>query len=89
MHNAVKIVVSRRAKKQLEKIPEYIYRKYLYWVDLVKMVGTSQAKKYKGFHDEPLRGKEKARDQFDYQNTIGSFMWALYWINMTSLKLSR
>ena len=25
------------------------------------MVGTSQAKKYKGFHDEPLRGKRKGQ----------------------------
>jgi toxin HigB-1 len=55
----LKILVSRQAKKQLKLIPDHIYRKYLYWIDLLKTVGLLKARKYKGFHDEPLRGNRK------------------------------
>ena len=61
MEEAVKVVVSSRAKKQLEKTPEHIYRKCLYWIDLIKMIGLSEARKYKGFHDELLRGKREGQ----------------------------
>ena len=51
------IIVSKTAKKQLEIIPDHIYRKYLYWVDLLHTIGLVEARKYKGFHDEPLKGQ--------------------------------
>ncbi len=51
------IVLSRHATKQINNLPVHIYRKYLYWVDLIKSVGLYEARKYKGFHDEPLKGK--------------------------------
>ncbi len=51
------IILSKTAKKQLDKIPDHIYRKYLYWVDLLQTIGLLEARKYKGFHDEPLKGQ--------------------------------
>lgn len=54
-----KVLLSHTAKKQLDKVPDHIYRKYLYWVDLLASIGLREARKYKGFHDEPLRGKRQ------------------------------
>ncbi len=54
---AIRILLSRAAKRQLDKVPQHVYRKYLYWVDLLKDIGLREARRYKGFHDEPLKGK--------------------------------
>lgn len=53
----MKFILSKVAKKQLDKIPDHIFRKYLYWRDMVEAVGLLEARKYKGFHDEPLKGQ--------------------------------
>jgi hypothetical protein len=53
----VKIILSKTAKKQLDIVPDHIYRKYLYWIDLLQTIGLLEARKYKGFHDEPLKGE--------------------------------
>lgn len=55
----LKITISRKAKKQLEVVPGYIYRKFLYWVDLVQTIGLSESRKFKGFKDESLQGLRK------------------------------
>lgn len=55
----VKIILSRTAKKQLDIVPDHIYRKYLYWIDLLQTIGLLEARRYKGFHDEPLKGQRK------------------------------
>lgn len=52
----MEIIVSKQALKQLESIPHHIYRKYLYWNDLLEKYGLLETRKIKGFHDEPLRG---------------------------------
>ena len=52
----MRIILSRLAKKQLEIIPIHIFRKYLYWKDLLKKYGLIETRKFKGFHDEPLKG---------------------------------
>jgi proteic killer suppression protein len=53
----VKIVLNDLAKKQLSKTPDYIYRKYLYWINLISVIGIREARKHKGYHDEPLKGE--------------------------------
>ena len=55
----MKVILSSLAKKQLSRSPEYIARKFDYWVDLIKMLGLRETRKYKGFHDEPLQGDRK------------------------------
>lgn len=52
----MRIVVSKQAQKQLDIIPTHIYRKYLYWKDLLEKLGLLETRKIKGFHDEPLKG---------------------------------
>jgi len=57
----VKIILSKTAKKQLDTIPDHIYRKYLYWIDLLETIGLLEARRYQGFHDEPLKGERKGQ----------------------------
>ena len=57
----MEIKVSSVAKKQLKKVPEHINTKFEYWCDLLHTVGLLEARKYKGFHDEPLRGERKGQ----------------------------
>lgn len=57
MRFSLRIVLSKKAKAQLETVPEHIYRKFLYWNSLLVSIGLIEARKYKGFHDEPLKGK--------------------------------
>jgi proteic killer suppression protein len=52
----MKIVISKQAKKQLDECPHYIFRKYLYWNNLLETYGLIETRKIKGFHDEPLKG---------------------------------
>ena len=53
----MKIKVSPKARKQLKKVPAHIQNKFEYWCDLLQFIGLLKAREYKGFHDEPLRGK--------------------------------
>jgi proteic killer suppression protein len=57
----VNIILSKTAKKQLALIPDHIFRKYLYWVDLLQTIGLLESRKYQGFHDEPLKGTRKGQ----------------------------
>jgi len=57
----MQILLSRAAKKQLDRIPDHIFRKYLYWYDLLQSIGLKEARKYKGFHDEPLKGTRRGQ----------------------------
>lgn len=51
------IRISSKASKQLRKTPKYIQTK----CDLVTEIGLRQSRKYKGFHDEPLKGERKGQ----------------------------
>ncbi len=57
----MQIILCRSLKKQLEIVPENVYRKYLYWIDLLETIGLREARKYKGFHDERLSGDRKGQ----------------------------
>ncbi len=52
----MQIILTSTAKKQLRHCPEYIARKFAYWINLIQSLGLREACKYKGFHDEPLKG---------------------------------
>jgi proteic killer suppression protein len=57
----MRILISATAKKQLRSSPEYISRKFEYWLDLLQTIGLREARRYKGFHDEPLHGDRKGQ----------------------------
>lgn len=57
----MEIKVSTLANKQLRKTPQHIQTKFKYWCDLLEYMGLIESRKYKGFHDEPLKGKRKGQ----------------------------
>jgi toxin HigB-1 len=57
----MKVLVTSIAKKQLSRCPDHIARKFDYWVDLLETIGLREARKFKGFHDEPLHGDRKSQ----------------------------
>ncbi|STX81423.1 addiction module toxin, RelE/StbE family [Legionella busanensis] len=50
------VELSKRAQKDLAKIPEHIKTKLLVWIDSVEQLGVYQVRKIPGYHDEPLKG---------------------------------
>lgn len=50
------VQISKSAKKFLLKVPKYIKDKFFRWMELVKDQGLEEARKIKGYHDEPLKG---------------------------------
>lgn len=52
----MRVFLTATAQKQLNRCPEHIARKFDYWIDQLQSIGLREARKYKGFHDEPLRG---------------------------------
>ena len=52
-----RVEISRRAEKQLRKVPRHVVDKLLAWVQLVVQEGLAEARKIPGYHDEALRGE--------------------------------
>ena len=50
------VELTRQAQKALKKVPFYIARKLLDWVEDVEERGIREVRKIPGFHDEPLQG---------------------------------
>ncbi len=50
------VQLSKKAKSDLMRVPEYISQKLKLWVFLVETSGLDSVRKIKGYHDEPLRG---------------------------------
>jgi len=55
------VVLSRRARKHLGSVPGHVAAKLLFWVNEVETHGLEETRKYRGFHDEPLRGKRRGQ----------------------------
>ena len=56
-----KITRSRSFEKQLDKVPDFIQKKVLFWIFLVELNGIWEVMKSPGFHDEPLKGDRKGQ----------------------------
>ena len=48
---------SKPVDKSLEKLPDFISRKFQAWVIAVERDGMPSVRKLKAFHDEPLKGR--------------------------------
>jgi proteic killer suppression protein len=59
MVNLVKL--SRRSKKDVEKVPSFIALKLAGWIESVENDGLEEVRKIPGFHDEPLQGDRKGQ----------------------------
>ncbi len=51
-----KILIAKKAQKQLAKLPKHIVKKFQTWVLLVESNGIEEVRVIPGFHDEPLIG---------------------------------
>lgn len=56
MQVQTKISRSKAFDKQLDKVPDSILKKFMFWVFLVETNGIAETARSPGFHDEPLKG---------------------------------
>lgn len=56
-----RVVVTRFAEKQINKVPNYISEALFIWVETVELSGIAESRKLKGYHDEPLKGHRKGQ----------------------------
>lgn len=61
MSLCTKISRSRTFEKQLEKVPDFIRNKVIFWVFLVESKGLAEVMKSPGYHDEPLMGLRRGQ----------------------------
>ncbi len=52
---------TKRFEKQLERVPEAILVKTIFWIGLVENLGLREVRKRPGYHDEPLVGLRKGQ----------------------------
>lgn len=55
------VVISKRAEKQLRKIPIHTVLKLQAWISGVKHDGLTKMRQIPGFNDEALRGNRKGQ----------------------------
>ena len=51
------VVVSKRATKDLMRVPQHVVVKLQAWCHAVGLLGLRSVQKIIGYHDEPLKGK--------------------------------
>jgi len=56
-----RVVLGRRAEKQLRILPRHVAAKLLEWIDTVEEESLEEARKIPGYHDEPLRGEREGQ----------------------------
>jgi toxin HigB-1 len=56
-----RVVIARRAEKQLRGMPKWIRDKLAIWAREVELLGLEEVRKIPGYHDEPLQGKHKGQ----------------------------
>jgi proteic killer suppression protein len=54
-----RVKLTRRARKQILKLPARIQRKLLTWSRMVAELGLEEVRKAPGWHDEPLVGPRR------------------------------
>ena len=53
------VVITKRAQKQLRKVPLHVAQKFAGWVISVEEKGIEEVRKIPGYHNEPLTGARK------------------------------
>ena len=71
------IAISKKARKDLKKVPKHIVKTFQRWALLVEEVGLVEVRKIKGFHDEPLVG-----DRSDQRSVRLSKAYWLFYVDL-------
>ena len=53
------ILESRQAKKEIERLPPQVLRKYQFWLGMMQTQGPEAVRLFPGFKDEALKGSWK------------------------------
>ncbi len=53
--------ISRKAKKQLRRVPGRIVDALDAWIEVVEDMGLEEVRKIPGYHDEPLKGDRRGK----------------------------
>lgn len=56
-----KVILNKKARKQLNKVPAYIARNIQIWADQIEKKGILEVRKIPGYHDEPLTGSRQGQ----------------------------
>ena len=57
MSDIFDVSLSRKAERDLKKVPLYIALKLQAWIEAVGYGGLTEVRKIPGYHDEPLKGE--------------------------------
>ncbi len=52
-----KVEISKKALKEVEKLPLHIALTLQFWIESVSEKGLAEIRKVAGYHDEPLKGQ--------------------------------
>jgi proteic killer suppression protein len=61
MEAITKVFVSVFAEKQIAKLPSYIKESLRDWMEVVQFVGIRYTRQFRGYNDEPLKGKRRGQ----------------------------
>lgn len=53
--------LTKRAQKDLRKVPKHVSKKLFRWMDDVEEDGLQEVRRVPGYHDEPLKGERKGQ----------------------------
>jgi len=56
-----RVEITRKALKQLRKLPQHIVTNLMIWVAAVEQDGLEEVRKVPGYHDEPLKGDREGQ----------------------------
>lgn len=56
-----RVIISKNALKELERIPKNIVGALMTWIASVEENGIFEVRKISGYHDEPLKGDRKGQ----------------------------
>lgn len=67
------VKISKKALKDLKKVPKKIIQKLLVWVQSVEIQGIREVRKLPGLHDEPLFGLRRGQRSIRLSRSYRAF----------------
>ena len=76
-----KVEITKKAIKELQRIPAHVVLKLQSWIEAVGISGLREVRKLKGYHDEPLKGNREGQRSI---RLSGAYR-AIYLIDVTRI----
>ena len=68
-----KIILNKKAQKQLRKVPAHIQGKLQGWIEAVEAFGIEEIRIISGYHDEPLAGQRTGQRSIRLSRSYRAF----------------